>query len=161
MFASPRSSPRSTPPRVASPIPPSLSSSANTSASSSSSSTPKHSRSSPTGPMSPLMTELPSSELHEALVKQWCFAQSSPPTPGVFSRGNGSPVEDDPPASKATPQDVTEPSPAPTAWWAGNGTGTGGWLNWTVDTQSVTGQIWGTRGRVESPTSFPIVGVES
>jgi hypothetical protein len=39
----------------------------------------------PNGPMSPLLTELPSSELHEALVRQWCFAQATPPTPGVFS----------------------------------------------------------------------------
>ena len=159
MFTSPRSSPRSTPPRVASPLPPSLSSSANTSASSSSSSTPKNSRSSPTGPMSPLMTELPSSELHEALVKQWCFAQSSPPTPGVFSRGGGSPVEDDAPAPVASPQDEKEPSPGPTAWWMGNGTG---WFNWTIGTQSTTGQIWGTRGQVETPKpGFSIVGVES
>ncbi|KAF9647457.1 hypothetical protein BDM02DRAFT_3187974 [Thelephora ganbajun] len=161
MFPSPRSSPRSTPPRVASPLPPSLTSSTNTSASSSSSSTPKNSRSSPTGPMSPLMTELPSSELHEALVKQWCFAQSSPPTPGVFSRGKGSPVEEDVPIATVVPQEKTEPSSSATAWWIGKGTGASGWFNWTSDNQLTTGQIWGTRRRVESPTSFSIVGVES
>ncbi|KAF9778241.1 putative phosphatase regulatory subunit-domain-containing protein [Thelephora terrestris] len=144
MFTSPRSSPRSTPPRVASPLPPSLSCSANTSASSSSSSTPKNSRLSPTGPMSPLTTELPSSQLHEALVKQWCFAQSSPPTPGVFSRGNGSPVEDEPPAAKVSPPEKEkEASSGPAAWWTGNGTGTSGWFNWTSDNKSTTGQILG------------------
>ena len=163
MFASPRSSPRSTPPRVASPLPPSLTSSVNTSASSSSSSTPKHSRSSPTAPMSPLVTELPSSELHEALVKQWCFAQSSPPTPGVFSRGGDSPVDDKPPSpSVVPPQEKTEPPSASSAWWAGSGTGTGGWFNWTSATQSTASRIWGgAKGQVESPAGFPVVGVES
>jgi hypothetical protein len=108
--------------------------------------------------MSPLMTELPSSELHEALVKQWCFAQSSPPTPGVFSRENSSQVEDDAQTPMAVPQEKTEPSSGPTSWWMGNGTGPGGWFNWT---SSTTGQVWGTRGRVESPAGFSIVGVES
>ena len=98
------------------------------------------------------MTELPSSELHEALVKQWCFAHSSPPTPGVFSRGRGSPVEDDAPTPKVVVQEkATEPVSGPTAWWAGNGAGTGGWFNWTIDTQQTAGQIPGTRGRVDSP----------
>lgn len=90
-----------------------------------------------------MTTELPSSELHEALVKQWCFAQSSPPTPGVFSRGKGSPVEDEPPALKVSPQEK-EPSSGPAAWWTGNGTGTSGWFNWTSDAnKSATGQILG------------------
>ena len=111
--------------------------------------------------MSPLLTELPSSELHEALVKQWCFAQSTPPTPGVFSRGHGSPVEEDVPVPKAIIEEKIEPSPGATAWWMGNGTGTGGWFNWTSGTQSTTGKIWGTKGQVESPAGFPTVGVES
>jgi len=110
--------------------------------------------------MSPL-NELPSSDLHEALVKQWCFAQSSPPTPGVFSRGRASPVEEDDSPPKAVPQEKAEPSRGPTAWWMGSGTGTGGWFNWTIDNQSTTGKIWGTRGQVESPTGFPIVGVKT
>jgi hypothetical protein len=94
--------------------------------------------------MSPLMTELPSSQLHEALVKQWCFAQSSPPTPGVFSRGNSSPVEDDPPASQPAPQEKAEQSSTPTAWWVGAGTKTSGWFNWTTsETKPATGQILG------------------
>jgi len=107
------------------------------------------------------MTELPSSELHEALVKQWCFAQSSPPTPGVFSRGNGSPVEEEEPTPNVDPQEKPEASSGSTSWWMGNGTGPGGWFNWTVDTQSATGRIWGARKQVESPAGFPIVGVGS
>jgi len=93
--------------------------------------------------MSPLVTELPSSELHEALVKQWCFAQSSPPTPGVFSRGSGSPVEEEDSTAKVPPQEKTEPQSGTTSWWMGSVTGTNGWFNWTSDTKPTTGQIVG------------------
>ena len=92
--------------------------------------------------MSPLPTELPSSELHEALVKQWCFAQSSPPTPGVFSRGRGSPVEEEAPNPQTDAQEG-EPSSSATAWWMGNGADTGGCSNWTSDAKSEPGQILG------------------
>ena len=130
MFSSPRSSPRSTPRRVASPPPPLLSSSTNTSASSASS-TPSNSRSSPTGPMSPLTTELQGTRKS---------SREKTPLPNVS-------------------QEKTESPTGPSAWWMGGRIGTRVWFNWTSGTQLTTGQIWITKGRVESPAGLSTVGI--
>lgn len=76
-------------------------------------------------------------------MKQWCFAQSSPPTPGVFSRGKGSPVEEEVPIPQTDAQEGVEPPSGATSWWMGTGGGTGGWFNWTSDAKSKPAQIVG------------------
>jgi hypothetical protein len=89
-------------------------------------------------PMSPLSTELPSSKLHEALVRQWCFTQATPPTPGVFSRGGLETVED---STSGVPGAAAVSTP--TAWWMGRDTtSSGGWFTTDIPSPGEGATPW-------------------
>jgi len=99
---------------------------------------------------------LPSAELRAALVKQWCFAQSTPPTPGVVDtpsllKLDVSPVVEEVVGSgvgitsfddeRDLVAEVMSPKTEnPYSWWIGAGIDEnnrpgngGGWFNWSAD----------------------------
>lgn len=100
--------------------------------------------------------DLPSAELRAALVKQWCFAQSTPPTPGVVDTPSLHKLDVTPvieevagPGVGITSFDneldlvaevMSPKTENPYSWWIGTGidennrSGSGGgWFNWSTD----------------------------
>jgi hypothetical protein len=95
--------------------------------------------------------DLPSAELRAALVKQWCFAQSTPPTPGVVDtpsllKLDVTPVVEEVgvisiDSERDLAAEVMSPKTEnPYSWWIGAGIDEssrpgngGGWFNWSAD----------------------------
>lgn len=142
-------SPRSSPPRVESPV--SISPSMTPKNNSPTASTvpiPSGFSPSPLSQLSPALpgSDLPSAEMRAALVKQWCFAQSTPPTPGVFDNSpvvslDVNPVSGSSSSSSDGERDLADEILSPAvenhySWWVGSGSaetsrGAGGGWFWS------------------------------